>query len=179
MIGADKKYGETARLVLRSWRKEDVKPFAVMNSDPRVMKWFPAPLTEEETKSFYGRIVNGFERNGWGLYAVELKATGRFAGYVGLHEIGFEASFSPGVEIGWRLAADCHNQGYATEAAEVVLTLARELGMKTLYSFTAVANGPSERVMQKIGMKKAGEFNHPGLPADSPLLRHVLYRIDF
>ncbi len=109
---------------------------------------------------------------------MELKTTARFIGYVGLHEIGFEADFTPGIEIGWRLAADYHNQGYATEAAGEVLRLAKSFGIGRLLSFTAEINQPSERVMQKIGMQKVGEFDHPKLKADSPLSRHVLYRID-
>ena len=106
------------------------------------------------------------------------KVTGKFIGYVGFHEIGFDADFTPGVEIGWRLAADYHNRGYATEAATEVLSHAKELGIDRVYSFTAKVNVPSERVMQKIGMEKAGEFAHPKLPADSPLSLHLLYRHD-
>lgn len=79
------------------------------------------------------------------------------------------------MEIGWRLAADYHNQGYATEGALAVLYMAHELGIERVYSFTAKVNLPSERVMQKIGMVKAGEFDHPRLAIDSPLRTHVLY----
>ena len=61
------------------------------------MRYFPAPLSESETEAFYLRIQQEFAVEGWGLYAVEIKATGRFIGYVGLHEIGFEADFTPGV----------------------------------------------------------------------------------
>ncbi|TGX80426.1 N-acetyltransferase [Palleniella muris] len=171
-------YAETDRLVLRSWKPEDLPYFAAINSNPQVMKYFPALLTDEETETFYSRIQDEFKRNGWGLYAVELKETGAFIGYVGLHKIGFDAEFTPGIEIGWRLVADCHNKGYATEAARKVLELAREIGMTRLYSFTAVVNKPSERVMQKIGMEKINEFDHPKLSGDSPLLKHVLYQID-
>lgn len=109
---------------------------------------------------------------------MEIKSTGEFIGYVGLHEIGFDADFTPGVEIGWRLAAEYHNQGYATEAAKAVLNLAKDAGIERLFSFTAKINAPSERVMQKIGMEKTGEFNHPKLSNDSPLGIHVLYEID-
>lgn len=171
-------YAETERLILRSWKTEDLPLFAAVNKDARVMKYFPAPLTEDETEAFYDRIQEEFVRKGWGLYAVELKDSGKFIGYVGLHEIGFEAEFTPGVEIGWRLAADVHNRGYATEAAVEVLRLAKAHGIRQLYSFTAVINKPSERVMQKTGMEKIGEFDHPKLTADSPLCRHVLYLVD-
>lgn len=171
-------YLETERLILRSWREEDLQVFAGMNADREVMRYFPSLLTYDETAAFYQRILAEFRNKGWGLYAVELKSTGEFIGYTGLHEIGFKAEFTPGVEIGWRLAASHHNQGYATEAAVAVIKLAREVGLARLYSFTARQNGPSERVMQKIGMEKVGEFEHPALPSDSPLLLHHLYRID-
>ena len=169
---------ETDRLILRSWKLEDLPLFAKMNKDARVMRYFPSILTTEQTESFYKRIQSEFERNGWGLYAVELKSNGTFIGYVGLHEIGFDADFTPGVEIGWRLAADYHNQGLATEAAKEVLKLAKQNGLQRLYSFTAKQNTPSERVMQKIGMTKVWEFEHPNLSPDSPLRTHVLYQID-
>lgn len=172
------KYIETDRLVLRDWKPEDLPLFIAMNKDDRVMRFFPSVLTEKETELFFSRIQSEFDRNGWGLYAVELKSTSRFIGYVGLHEIGFDADFTPGVEIGWRLDADYHNQGFATEAANAVLELAGSKGLKRLYSFTAQKNIPSERVMQKIGMTKVGEFEHPNLPENSPLRTHVLYQID-
>ena len=100
--------------------------FAEMNRDERVMRYFPTILTDEQTESFYNRIQSEFERKGWGLYAVELKSTGKFIGYVGLHDIGFDADFTSGVEIGWRLVADYHNKGLATEAAKAVLKFAKE-----------------------------------------------------
>lgn len=178
MISQTTKYAETERLILRSWKSEDLSLFTEMNKDARVMKYFPELLTEDETEAFYNRIQEEFDRKSWGLYAVELKSTGCFIGYVGLHEIGFEADFTPGIEIGWRLAADYHNYGYATEAAKEVLRLAKSFGIGRLFSFTAEINKPSERVMQKIGMEKVGEFIHPRLTADSPLCQHVLYRID-
>lgn len=169
---------ETERLILRLWMTDDLPLFAKMNRDARVMRYFPATLTDEQTELLYNRILSEFERNEWGLYAVELKSNRKFIGYVGLHEIGFNADFTPGVEIGWRLDADYHNQGLATEAAKEVLELAKQKGLSRLYSFTAKQNIPSERVMQKIGMTKIGEFEHPELSVDSPLRTHVLYQID-
>ncbi len=173
-----KVYLETDRLILRSWKPEDLPLFARMNKDTRVMRYFPATLTDEQTESFYNRIISEFEWNGWGLFAVEMKSTKMFIGYVGLHEIGFDSYFTPGIEIGWRLAADYHNYGLATEAAKAVLKLAKEKGLTRLYSFTAKLNVPSERVMQKIGMSKVGYFEHPNLSIDSPLRTHVLYQIN-
>ena len=159
-------YIETERLILRSWKPEDLPLFIAMNKDEQVMRYFPAILSDGETMAFYKRIQDEFNQKGWGLYAVEIKSTGEFIGYVGLHEIG------------WRLAADYHNKGYATEAARSVFQLAKKPGIERLFSFTAKINAPSERVMQKIGMVKAGEFNHPKLSDASPLCVNVLYEIE-
>ena len=101
---------ETGRLILRSWKQGDLPLFARMNKDARVMRYFPATLSDAETEAFYNRIQNEFDSKGWGLYAVEIKSTGEFIGYVGLDEIGFYSDFTPGVEIGWSLASDYHNQ---------------------------------------------------------------------
>lgn len=95
-------YAETERLILRSWKSEDLPLFVSMNKDVRVMKYFPSLLTDEDSEAFYNRIQEEFNIKGWGLYAVELKSTGHFIGYVGLHEIGFDSDFTPGIEIGWR-----------------------------------------------------------------------------
>lgn len=171
-------YIETERLILRSWERDDLPLFAAINGDGRVMRYFPSVLDGAATEAFYDRIQDEFQRMGWGLYAVEIKSANRFIGYVGLHEIGFDAEFAPGVEIGWRLDANYHNQGYATEAAKAVFELAKKAGIRRLYSFTAKINAPSERVMQKIGMSKVGEFGHPLVAPDSPLYTHVLYAID-
>ena len=58
------------------------------------------------------------------------------------------------------------------------MKLAKKSGIERLFSFTAKINAPSERVMQKIGMVKAGKFNHPKLSDASPLCVHVLYEIE-
>lgn len=138
-------YIETERLLLRSWEPEDLPLFIAMNKDAVVMRYFPSTLSDVATTALYNLIQDEFNQKGWGLFAVELKSDRKFIGYVGLHEIGFEADFTPGIEIGWRLAAAYHNQGYATEAAKAVLSWAKEFGIDRLYSFTARINTPSER----------------------------------
>lgn len=66
-------YTDTERLILRSWKPEDLPLFIDMNKDKRVMRFFPDTLSDYETESFYNRIREEFNRNGWGLYAVEIK----------------------------------------------------------------------------------------------------------
>lgn len=170
----------TDRLLLRRWRTSDAALFAEMNRDPRVMEHFPALMTDEETAAAIARINDHFEQHGFGLWAIEVPSTAPFVGYVGLRRIPWEASFTPNVEIGWRLAADHWDQGYATEAALAALQFGfKKLKRQEIVSFTVPVNRRSRRVMERIGMSHCpGEdFAHPMLPADHPLSTHVLYRM--
>jgi ribosomal-protein-alanine N-acetyltransferase len=168
---------ETPRLVLRRWREADREPFYRMNSDPRVMEFFPACLTRQESDALMARAEAHFEAHGFGSFAAEVRATGELAGFVGLNVPTFDAYFTPCVEIGWRLASAYWRQGLATEAAEAVVRLAfGPLGLRQIVSFTVPANLPSRRVMEKLGMAYDGDFDHPCLPEGHRLRRHVLYR---
>ena len=171
----------TARLELRPWRDADRAPFAAMSADPQVMEFFPAPLTREESDAFVDRILQGFdERGGWGWFAVEERASGTFAGIAGLAPVRFEAHFTPAVEIGWRLARPAWGQGFATEAARAAVTFAfGELDLEEVVALTVPANARSRAVMRRLGMTHdpADDFDLPDLPAESPLRRHVLYRL--
>jgi RimJ/RimL family protein N-acetyltransferase len=171
----------TARLILRRWRDSDREPFQALNADPRVMEFFPALLTAEETDQAIARIARHFAQHGFGLYAAELIETEAFIGYVGLSVPAFEAPFMPAIEIGWRLAFDYWGRGLATEGARAVVRHAFEtLRLPGLVSFTALANLRSRRVMENIGMvhDSDGDFDHPGLPEGLRLRRLVLYRIN-
>jgi RimJ/RimL family protein N-acetyltransferase len=171
---------ETPRLLLRSWRASDREPFARLNADPRVMEFFPAILTPAETYAAMDRIEAHHQRHGFGLLAAELRYTGEFIGFIGVAIPGFEAHFTPCVEIGWRLAAEHWGRGLATEAAQALLHHAfTTLSLKEVVSFTVHANLRSRRVMEKLGMTRNPEedFDHPKIPAGHPLRRHVLYRI--
>lgn len=170
---------ETERLILRSWKFEDRKSFAEMNGNSVVMEYFPATLSAIESDAFVDRIIGEFEETGLGLFAVEIKATGEFIGYVGFHRFTFDAPFSPGWEIGWRLSDKYWHCGYATEAAKACIAYARERHFcNKLYSFTAVPNLPSENVMKRIGMKFEGTFLHPALSDGHWLKEHQLYSVD-
>ena len=168
---------ETERLLLRQWRPEDRDAFAALNADPVVMEHFPAPLTRPESDALADRASVWLEEHGWGLWAVEVKDGAAFIGFTGLAVPRFEAEFTPCVEVGWRLAADQWGRGYAPEAARAALRHGfEEVGLDEIVSFTSLVNLRSQRVMEKIGMTRAGEFDHPRIPGHR-LARHVLYRM--
>ena len=170
----------TDRLTLRHWRKSDREPFARRNADSQVMEFMPHLLTEAESNVFADRIEEHFRRYGFGLYAVDVTATGSFIGFIGLAVPTFQAAFTPCVEIGWRLSAHHWGQGLATEGAREIARRAFEvIGLESLVSMTVPANTRSRRVMEKLGMMHdpRDDFDHPKFPNGHALRRHVLYRL--
>lgn len=171
---------ETERLILRRWEFRDREPFAAMNADPRVMEFFPALLTRQQTDETVDRLEKHFEDHGFGLFAMEFKANGAFIGLLGLNIPQYEAPFLPAVEIGWRIAAPYWRQGLCTEGAREVLAAAfGMLGLKDIVSVTVPENVASWSVMEKLGMKRdlAADFDHPKVPEGHKYRRHILYRL--
>ncbi len=169
----------TERLNLRNWIDSDIKAFAEMNRDPEVMKYFPKTYSEEETLAMVHRIRLHFDKNGFGLYAVENKMTGDFIGFTGFSIPTFESFFTPCVEIGWRFKKDVWGSGYATEAAKACLKYGFEtFGFTKIVSFTSSLNVNSEKLMRRIGMNYVAEFDHPLIDKGTSLCLHVLYQIN-
>jgi RimJ/RimL family protein N-acetyltransferase len=170
---------ETERLTLREWYEDDREPFAQLNGDARVMEHFPALITPEDSNAFVDRVSASWER-GFGLWAVEVRSSKEFIGFIGLAVPSWQTPFGPAIEIGWRLSFDAWGHGYATEGARAVLAWAGENVSAPggeLVSFTTVGNVRSRRVMEKLGFvhDEASDFDHPMLP-DWRDRRHVLYR---
>ena len=127
----------TERLILRKWRESDREPFARMNLDPVVMEHFPALLSREESDALVDRAEAHLELHGFGPWAAELRESKEFIGYVSLFIPQFEASFTPCVEIGWRLARQHWGKGLATEGARAVVRHGFEVQrLLELVSFT-------------------------------------------
>jgi ribosomal-protein-alanine N-acetyltransferase len=170
---------DTERLALRRWRDDDRAPFAALNADPEVMEHFVRPLTPEESDAMVDRIEAGFDEHGYGLWAVEVRATGEFIGFTGLAVQTFPAPFTPAVEVGWRLPRAAWGHGYASEAARAALEVGWDAGLAEIVSMTTTTNLRSQAVMARLGMTRdpADDFDHPNVPEGHRLRRHVLYRI--
>ncbi|MCB1259244.1 MAG: GNAT family N-acetyltransferase [Acidimicrobiales bacterium] len=175
----------TERLLLRRWQPSDAEPFAELNGDPDVMRHMVATMTRQQSDQLIATIERGFEVDGFGLWAVEVRATdepvpaGTFVGFVGLARVPFEAGFTPAVEVGWRLSRQAWHRGYATEAARRAIAFGfTEAGLDEIVSFTIPANEASQAVMQRLGMVPDGTFEHPRLMDGHPKRTHVLYRLD-
>jgi RimJ/RimL family protein N-acetyltransferase len=170
----------TQRLTLRRWQESDLAPFAALNCDPEVMRYFPNTLDRAQSAEMIERIEKSFNENALGLWAVEECGSGAFIGFVGLSRPKFEAHFTPCVEVGWRLAQQFWGKGYAMEAAQAALKDGFErLALTEIVSFTSKLNQRSIRVMERLKMTTAEreDFLHPVLEPDHPLCLHVLYRL--
>jgi len=164
-------------ILLRQWKDEDLAPYAAMNADAEVMRYFPKPLTLTESQESMLRFRAEIDQRGWGLWAVEIG--GAFAGFTGLAEPKFRAHFTPCIEIGWRFRREFWGRGLAYSAALVAQSFAfQNPKIHELVSFTAALNARSRRLMERLEFTRneSEDFQHPALPAESPLRLHVLYR---
>lgn len=167
----------TPRLVMRRWQLSDREPFASLNADAETMRFFPRLLDQAGSDALIAVLEQRFEVQGFGLWALEVEASGEFIGFTGLNPMPAGVPGEGGMEVGWRLMRSAWHQGYATEAALASLDVAfNGVGLTEIYSMTSVLNLPSQAVMRRIGLTEWARFEHPAVLPESPLRPHVLYR---
>ncbi len=141
----------TPRLLLRTFRLEDLPHYAALNADPEVVRYLGGvPLTRSESDQMATWAQERHARDGLGLLAVERRADGAFLGMCGLHQLHW---YPDDTEIGWRLARNHWGQGYATEAATAWLEHAfATLHLPRVISVADLQNVRSLAVMHRLGM---------------------------
>lgn len=146
----------TPRLVLRRWRDADVEPMAAINADPEVMRWIGAGEVRDldQTRSGIVRIEREWEASGYGLFAIEERASGDLLGFTGLTVPYFLPEVMPAVEIAWRLGRQHWGRGLATEASAAALGFGLvDRGLARIIAIVQIGNDASERIMTKLGMR--------------------------
>ena len=162
---------------MRQWHPKDREPFYAINCEPNVQRHL-TPLNREGSDRMLDKIDTQFAEYGWGFWALEERESGKLIGLCGLAHVGFKAFFTPAVEIGWRLSTPWQGKGLALEAADRALDFAfNEAGLSRVVTFTTPANKASWGLMERLGMTRIGEFDHPNLAATHPLCRHLAYEI--
>ncbi len=163
--------------LLRQWGDSDLEPFAQMNADADVMRYFLAPLTRIEAQDAIARMQAGLDQRGWGIWAVEVE--GDFAGMVGLNVPQWPLPFSPCTEVLWRFRKEFWGGSIAYAAASQAVEQGfAKVGLDEIVAFTTLPNLRSIRLMERLGFERdfAGDFDHPAVPEKHNLRRHVLYR---
>jgi RimJ/RimL family protein N-acetyltransferase len=163
----------TPRLLLRTFRRDDLPLYAALNADPEVVRYLGGiPLTRQHSDNIAGWAQQCYAEEGLGLLAVERHEDGAFLGMCGLHH---QRSYPDDVEVGWRLAREHWGRGYATEAATAWLDHAFVvLGLPRVISITDPPNVRSLAVMHRLGMV----FDHEAEVEDEGVLfQAVVYAI--
>jgi RimJ/RimL family protein N-acetyltransferase len=155
----------TPRLLLRTFRQDDLPHYAALNADPEVMRYLGGvPLSRQESDEIAAWAQERHARDGVGLLAVERREDGVFLGMCGLHQQDW---YPDDLELGWRLARRHWGHGYATEAAGAWLDHAfGTLGLPRVISATEHPNLRSLAVMRRLGMvfDHEAELEEDGVP---------------
>ncbi|MEY2243856.1 GNAT family N-acetyltransferase [Streptomyces sp. SAS_267] len=170
----------TPRLLLRRWYDDDLAPMADINADPEVMRWIGdgSVLDLDATAEEIERWEDEWDEEGFGIFAVELLASGELAGFAGLSVPEYLPEVLPAVEISWRFGSPFWGQGYASEAAHATLEFAlQDRGLDRVISVDRISNEASLNVVRKLGMKPERETVHPVY--DFPLTVHAIDLTEF
>ena len=172
---------ETKRLILRDWRDADVDPFHAICSDPIVMATLGPLMSRDEVAALIERMQRLQSELGHCFWAMERKADRQLIGWCGIIRGSIATPIAAMPEAGWRMTPPAWGKGYVTEAAIASVQWAFDtLPDDAVWAITTVENLASRAVMERVGMVHLPEldFDHPNVDADSPLLRHVTYRIE-
>jgi RimJ/RimL family protein N-acetyltransferase len=152
---------ETDRLKMRMFRDEDIDAYAEICADPEVMRFLGGKaLSRGDAWRQMAMFLGHWTLRGYGIWAVEERATGRLLGRIGfINPEGW-----PGFELGWTLGRQAWGKGYATEGARRALDYAwNELGRDHVISLIHPDNHPSIRVAERLGEKLEGETEVMGV----------------
>lgn len=171
---------ETARLILRDWRDEDVAPFLRHLNQPDVMRWLGGVQSDADARAAIGRIRAGAAQTGHCFWIVERRSDSEILGFCGLKRVNAPTSPSLGdFEIGWRLRADAHGMGYAREAAEAALDAAfHQFDAPYVVAFTVAQNAASWGLMQRLGMTRAPDLDFIDDRWGPEIATSIVYKID-
>ncbi len=170
----------TERLILRTWQDGDVAPLLEICRDPRVMEFLGPLQMEDDIRAAISRQREHQERLGHCYWAIERKSDTEMLGFCGIQPEPEGIPLAGLPDIGWRLGYSHWGKGYALEAARASLDWGfANLTDDEIWAITVPANVRSWGLMERLGMQRQHhlDFDHPGVPDDSPLKRHIAYCI--
>jgi len=156
---------ETARLVLRANRAEDLDEAVAMWGDPQVVRFVGGrPFSREEVWARLLRYLGHWSLAGYGFWSLHERATGRFVGEVGMADFkrDIAVDFQGAPEAGWVLAPWSHGKGYATEAVTAALAWAEAAGHPRTVCLIDHDNAASLRVAAKCGYREFARTPYKG-----------------
>ena len=151
---------------MRELRESDLDALCSIFCDERTLERWPFTLARGEVRAMLARAQESYAQHGFGLWACELRATGEFVGSGGLKAAG-----EPGeIEAMWHLRRDQWGKGYATEAARGAIEWAFQRGYRRVLAPILPGNAASQRVAERLHMRRQGQVDRHGLAHDLWLL---------
>ena len=173
---------ETRRLVLRRELPGDLAVWLEHMNTPEVMDKLGGVQSPDAVAAAFAKMAAAAADGALSFVFVARRADGELLGKCGLARIETPhapAALKDQVQVGWTLRADRWGHGYAREAADAMLALAfGRLGLATVYGQTSESNGPSWRLMERLGMRRCAELDYPDPdypPEHNPTM---VYRLD-
>jgi RimJ/RimL family protein N-acetyltransferase len=155
----------TDRLLMRGFEESDFEPLVAMLADPELPRFLGdgRPIDRAEAWRRLAGILGHWALRGYGLWALEERATGTFLGWAGV----IRPEGWPAHEVAYSLARPCWGRGFAREGAAESLRYAREvLGQTEVVSIIRPANLASARVATSLGAVRAETIQFFGAPSD-------------
>lgn len=168
---------ETDRLLIRPWREDDCEPFAQINADVAVRKYYyPALLKRAQSDEIIDECMEHLSAHGFAFLALERRQNKKLIGGAGLSWTN-DIPGGPRVEIGWILGSSFWRQGFAREASHAWLAHAWKTGLQEVVGYTSAINTPSRALLTSLGMAHdpTNDFADPAVPTDNVLSPHVLF----
>ena len=151
---------ETPRLLVRSFREDDLDTFAAILGDPVTLRLWPRTFTRDEVAVWIARAIGESARPGYGRRALVLKETGELVGDASI--LRLEKMGRVRNDLGWILAERFQGRGLATEAAAGLRDQAFACGLKDVWANMATDHTASRRVAERLGMTLVATFRNPG-----------------
>jgi [ribosomal protein S5]-alanine N-acetyltransferase len=174
---------ETERLLLRPLSEDDIDWLFEMDTDPEVMHYITGfrPESAEASRAWIQKLKTLYHDTGsrYGFWAVVEKVTGEPCGWLTVrpamdYRFANEVAFQPGqLELGYRFRRRFWGQGYCTEGSHALVDYAfADPAIEAIVAVALVENRASTRIMEKLGMKRIGEYPLPGY--DIPAVKYWL-----
>lgn len=142
---------ETERLRLREFVESDVDALQAVLGDPVAMQYYPAAFDRKGVEAWIEKNMARYKHDGYGLWAMLLKDTGKLIGDCGCTLQKVEGQNE--IEIGYHVRRDLWSKGYATEAARACMEYAfAKLDVERVISIIRPENVQSKRVAEKNGL---------------------------
>ena len=156
---------ETERLVLCPLSEADLDALHRNSNEPlvRLYLWDDEPVSMEQIKGIFSQSVREFAEKGLGLFGLRLRGEAELLGLCGFRSL----ENTDDIELTYQLSHECWERGFATEAARACLHYAfEEVGLERVVAGIEPQNVASIKVIEKLGMRYAGEMvqNQPETP---------------